>query len=119
MLARSRALTSPLFPYTTLFRSYLHPAGVVERDVDIRDGPCGLAEDAGVVEGRGAPKRVVHGSEAGGGVALDVPGAGVLDRRTVADPELPVARSEGHTSELQSPYDLVCRRVVVETHRTI
>src|SRR5437867_6972659 len=102
MLARSRALTSPLFPYTTLFRSYLHPAGVVERDVDIRDGPCGLAEDAGVVEGRGAPKRVVHGSEAGGGVALDVPGAG---------------RSEEHTAELQSPYVVVCRLLLERLKR--
>src|SRR5207248_8899782 len=36
-------------------------------------------------------------------------GSGALTLGTPSSPGVPQARSEEHTSELQSPYDLVCR----------
>src|SRR2546430_9015405 len=65
---------STLFPYTTLFRSIRHRAGV----------------------GSGRDQRV-------GVLALD----GHVAR--AHDVSAPVARSEEHTSELQSQSNLVCR----------
>src|SRR5438094_4228673 len=77
---------STLFPYTTLFRS-----GARAR----RGGPPGAA-----------PRR--GGERRGGGA---VPHELHLQRREVLRPgeAAPLGRSEEHTSELQSPYDLVCR----------
>src|SRR5256885_11050534 len=83
---------STLFPYTTLFRSGLRveidqdPVGAVpevgEDRVGLREGrPCGLEED---------DPFEVHDREPPG-FALDH------------------GRSEEHTSELQSPCNLVCR----------
>src|SRR5437867_5626554 len=90
------------FPYTTLFRSSLRgrQTVVVRRRVGERHRrrqitrPGGHALAVRLV----AEQVVVAAGEA----------PGVLDGQTdvVAGDE---ARSEEHTSELQSPYDLVCR----------
>src|SRR5207248_10893029 len=89
-----------LFPYTTLFRSLL---GDERAD---RARALVLVEDAG---GLGHLGLVGLAEEAALGERLveDPPQA----RRRVGDDLLGVMqpRSEEHTSELQSPYDLVCR----------
>src|SRR5256885_12331574 len=75
---------STLFPYTTLFRSVEHPMD--------------LAKDAqrrgDVLEQPGAVDQVE---------------ACLRKRQRVAVREHPRRRSEEHTSELQSPCNLVCR----------
>src|SRR5690348_17526538 len=85
---------SPPFPYTTLFRSERKAqalgqadAGEVRRDDAQEQAPEAVGEEA--VDGRG------HG----------------LARETLAAMGRvdEVARSEEHTSELQSPVHLVCR----------
>src|SRR5256885_12022714 len=76
---------STLFPYTTLFRS-----GAV------RDVPCRV--HLLVLDVVGAGRRLEAGHADRDPVAL--PGAQV---------ETGAARSEEHTSELQSPCNLVCR----------
>src|SRR5207248_11735008 len=96
-------LTSPLFPYTTLFRS-LH-----ERAGDLRQPSPGAAAGrdrirlpcSGDVDGPQAAEADRRGRR---DCALRASAAG---RRPPPSPRLP--RSEEHTSELQSPYDLVCR----------
>src|SRR5438094_7589269 len=91
----------PLFPYTTLFRSREHPRRHLgEGDAAVRTGEAlgkgdrfalrNLDLDDSVGEAQGGLQRV--------GQARAEP---VLDDEPV--------RSEEHTSELQSPYDLVCR----------
>src|SRR5437867_11520289 len=72
---------STLFPYTTLFRSGHRPPG-----------PPGGRE---LRERRGSSRRPARGGR----------------HRARPDPRRAarVSRSEEHTSELQSPYDLVCR----------
>src|SRR5688500_19854376 len=92
MLLRHRL--SPLFPYTTLFRS--------ERDDRQHERH---AEDPSRVTERPGERTVVRGREP------HVPG---LERRGGAEggaSERPehAPRSEEHTSELQSPCNLVCR----------
>src|SRR2546426_7575693 len=72
---------STLFPYTTLFRSLREPAQHVDQEE---------REAARVVRGAEAPTR-------------DQPHGAERERRTVSH------RSEEHTSELQSPCNLVCR----------
>src|SRR5258708_25667344 len=84
---------STLFPYTTLFRSADGVGG-------------GLAVEGArelVADGDGADRAAALG---GGEVAVDpaVGGDGVADD----------ARSEEHTSELQSPDHLVCRLLLVK-----
>src|SRR5438094_3729925 len=76
---RRRPPRSTLFPYTTLFRSRV----AHQRDVNV----------------------------IGGRVVLVLVQAGVVLReaRGVTDGFAQTHRSEEHTSELQSPYDLVCR----------
>src|SRR2546426_3301061 len=76
---------STLFPYTTLFRSLRGPGG---------SGP-GEHGDGAAVRRRGAA-----GSNGVGGRRVPRCGGGGL---------VPRARSEEHTSELQSPCNLVCR----------
>src|SRR5207249_11872390 len=83
----------PLFPYTTLFRSPCLELGdrVSERLVErLRvPGPLALAQDADALPFLGEIHEVeVDGEGRGGG---------------------PGHRSEEHTSELQSRFDLVCR----------
>src|SRR5256885_9060209 len=75
---------STLFPYTTLFRSYYNnrPSGHLQ-ELALEGGPAAHAGDARAL-----------GEESAQGLADDVLGG---------------ARSEEHTSELQSPCNLVCR----------
>src|SRR5256885_9888641 len=74
---------STLFPYTTLFRSLEHVAG---------HGPLALRRFAG-----------------GGQAFGQGPHAGAWACAGKAQGALPIRRSEEHTSELQSPCNLVCR----------
>src|SRR5699024_12797008 len=86
---------STLFPYTTLFRSL--PAGDDETAVG---GPYGAGQ-AHTVDVEGT-------TQLGGPAGGDAGGPGIHDG---ADPPavVPGVRSEEHTSELQSRFDLVCR----------
>src|SRR5687768_17840563 len=80
-----RPPTSTLFPYTTLFRS--------------RHG-----QRAQHHRGHAAPQRRARARDLGGGqrrLQQDLAGGGPQQKR--------VARSEEHTSELQSRLHLVCR----------
>src|SRR5256885_2577663 len=72
---------STLFPYTTLFRSHAERRQSESRRQQSRKAEQRAADD--------------HPEEPGDGHALAAAGA--------------VARSEEHTSELQSPCNLVCR----------
>src|SRR5688572_32026075 len=78
---------SPLFPYTTLFRSADRP-----------DAHGGGGRRRPAVGGAGALAAGADGPERGAGGALALAGGG-----------RPLARSEEHTSELQSQSNLVCR----------
>src|SRR5207248_6840203 len=95
---------TPLFPYTTLFRS------VVVRGADPwrhRPGARpGVIGEPGLRPGqRPAGNRVVPGLlHAARGQFLRLRARREFD----ADRPEPAGRSEEHTSELQSPYDLVC-----------
>src|SRR5207248_10985517 len=87
--------SSTLFPYTTLFRSYLLRVAE-ERALSI------VVERLDLLRRDAVP--AAHGS-------IDV-----LSELAA------VPRSEEHTSELQSPYDLVCRLLLEKkkiTHRHI
>src|SRR5256885_12802466 len=82
---------STLFPYTTLFRS--------RQDLDRRPAA--------------RPQRQRLRAE--GGVRLgDRIGVGAVEQR-----EGPPDRSEEHTSELQSPCNLVCRLLLEKKKRTV
>src|SRR2546426_9237854 len=82
---------STLFPYTTLFRSQVGDA--LQGGVVVERGAQGGAR---LCEEGGAPlRRLGLGARV---LLLHEPGALVLD-----------PRSEEHTSELQSPCNLVCR----------
>src|SRR5207249_10622868 len=86
--------TPTLFPYTTLFRSHpvLHPGDPVQEPPRLRVPGVFVGvpdQEPGRAPRGDAPGR---GDQAVGGEAAD--------RR---------ARSEEHTSELQSRFDLVCR----------
>src|SRR2546429_5099998 len=92
---------STLFPYTTLFRS---PAGPGEAS-PVRDPVGGRRDLAGV---RGTRDRTARADlrQAGGRHQ----GAAAGEHRT--------ARSEEHTSELQSRLHLVCRLLLEKKKRT-
>src|SRR5256885_5672716 len=81
---------STLFPYTTLFRSLRLRAG----------RPC--PDHAGI-----PAHPLPHPDQAGPGGAHTRPGESAPARRHAAAPAH--CRSEEHTSELQSPCNLVCR----------
>src|SRR5437867_9579592 len=96
----TRPTAPPLFPYTTLFRSPAEFVGGQAEEVN--------AETLDVeVEG----VRALDGVGVDGDASLEGFGAfadggsDLGDRFDGAD----FVRSEEHTSELQSPYDLVCR----------
>src|SRR5256885_5468451 len=80
---------SPLFPYTTLFRSPSSPPGPCSA-IHTRSKPRAMRSESGASRGSKAcastPRRLSASSTA-----------------------LPERRSEEHTSELQSPCNLVCR----------
>src|SRR2546422_7267002 len=83
---------STLFPYTTLFRSR-HPAG------------------ASVLPARRDPRVRVAAARGEGGVVATMRYAG-------GAPVLALARSEEHTSELQSRLHLVCRLLLEKKKKT-
>src|SRR2546426_7805265 len=87
---------STLFPYTTLFRSRRI---AVHGDGDLL--PVGRYAHVAVAAGRDGRYVMVHGRH--------VPGAAVGERDGEQVLALDVPRSEEHTSELQSPCNLVCR----------
>src|SRR5438034_5987033 len=93
---------STLFPYTTLFRS-VRPANP-EKEIGGGEG-----KSAGLLE-KGTTLR-------------PAPGAGVVGNLPAKDRRLRPgdARSEEHTSELQSHSDLVCRLLLEKknTYKTI
>src|SRR5207249_10414594 len=95
---------STLFPYTTLFRS--RGACCLERSRELRQcRPCGhhIVDNgnSGAVESDITGKGSSHVSRALG------PRQGCLRRRRPNSAH--ASRSEEHTSELQSRFDLVCR----------
>src|SRR5688500_19609957 len=83
---------STLFPYTTLFRSVEHGANTAER----RTGDERVADPQRAALHQHRGDRTATAVE----VRLDGEALGVL---------VGVGRSEEHTSELQSPCNLVCR----------
>src|SRR5207248_9689713 len=95
---------STLFPYTTLFRSSRRPVAAGPRSGDRSGGVPGapdLREPEGALSPGGAAV-VSQGRKPLVGIRnkSKKPRRGDGDRRP--------SRSEEHTSELQSPYDLVC-----------
>src|SRR5256885_7344446 len=85
---------STLFPYTTLFRSQVGPGrpGEFDQQLQVLLRPhCGFAEDGADVE---------HSQSA----------------PSSAKPQC--GRSEEHTSELQSPCNLVCRLLLEKKKNT-
>src|SRR5204862_7379572 len=93
LLMIRRPPRSTLFPYTTLFRSLGDPAGAADQREQQQQG-----ENA-----QRTPR-----TEAALG-AVPPPFARADDPREQADRMADPARSEEHTSELQSRRDLVCR----------
>src|SRR5207248_7927330 len=93
---------SPLFPYTTLFRSdrVAHAIGLAGR---IPDRQPRVGDDE-----RRALRLVVEEYEVHEQRAQEPQPEGPVGARVVRH-RLHGARSEEHTSELQSPYELVCR----------
>src|SRR5690606_40120412 len=92
-----RPPTSPLFPYTTLFRSRdsLRPRRLLDRrQLEVRADPVAVRGQEGHQDGAGREN----------------PGRDEKPRVVVAE-RLPRLRerSEEHTSELQSRENLVCR----------
>src|SRR5207248_10881215 len=90
---------STLFPYTTLFRSRM---GVRTGDRVVIYMP--MIPEAVIAMLACARIGAVHSVVFGGFAAHEL--AARIDD---AEPVLIITRSEEHTSELQSPYDLVCR----------
>src|SRR3712207_7328438 len=91
---------STLFPYTTLFRSELGVGGVEQEDVtDL------VAVPAVIKDARGD---LVSARVRGHDDRADGVGGGLLRR----------ARSEEHTSELQSRQYLVCRLLLEKKKKT-
>src|SRR5256885_9714781 len=87
---------STLFPYTTLFRSDRGEALGVAHLVFARD-VLPVEEEAVIVRG-------AHGFDLGAQTAQRI----AMDAGEEA-PVAPFHRSEEHTSELQSPCNIVCR----------
>src|SRR5256885_4089836 len=86
---------STLFPYTTLFRSVFRAVAAVGFAPEF----IAFLDAHPITPGRG---------NLTGRVALEGRTVHILD--TIADPEYTLTeRSEEHTSELQSPCNLVCR----------
>src|SRR5690606_41069252 len=92
----------PLFPYTTLFRSVLEQH-VHAFELLARTGQHGGSSDD---DGRGGERLVGAGKRFRGGCDIFFCGGFAGRRRGGA------ARSEEHTSELQSRENLVCRRLL-------
>src|SRR5207248_10658490 len=95
-LMLQRAPRSTLFPYTTLFRSRRWRRPPRDHLVFVR-----TTSDLAVAVGHSV-------DPAGWQLAFDGVMSRVAGRFARVEPRRTV-RSEEHTSELQSPYDLVCR----------
>src|SRR5207247_8784617 len=94
------SLSSPLFPYTTLFRSILAQLaeGMVGVDLPLDGELHGLGREGRAVVERDALAELERVAET------------ILRHRPrFGQPGHHVPRSEEHTSELQSRVDLVCR----------
>src|SRR5699024_12837460 len=100
LLIRPRPPPSPLFPYTTLFRSV--------RGVVLVVGDRDQARLADVV-------LVAHRPQDLRGGALEVAVAPRVEQHVVHRGRV---RSEEHTSELQSRFDLVCRLLLEKKKQT-
>src|SRR5207248_4608764 len=96
-LLSRRAPRSPLFPYTTLFRS---PAA------SSCSHTTGLS---GVAQKRTSRPRLCALAVNSRSFASSSAGIGPSPFQREIWIQLALTRSEEHTSELQSPYDLVCR----------
>src|SRR5256885_10068063 len=90
---------STLFPYTTLFRS----------------GSGGREHAMAWKLAQGPRVQKVYVAPGNAGTALE---PGVENVALSAIPDL-ISRSEEHTSELQSPCNLVCRLLLEKTNTTI
>src|SRR5438067_7536076 len=82
----------PVYPYTTLFRS--------------REARGAMGGDLGETRGRDRAGSARLGEDDFGGVRKEL--AGDLVDRLIAERSID-ERSEEHTSELQSRFDIVCR----------
>src|SRR5438094_2287141 len=89
---------STLFPYTTLFRSAAGDPDLRARGIALRPVLQRLRGVADEVEQH--PEQLIR---------IGVDGQPALDGADPGDRGVGGERSEEHTSELQSPYDLVCR----------
>src|SRR5207248_9629828 len=89
---------SPLFPYTTLFRSGLISARSAPKKPVDRMSPTKMACSSVIPSGM---------------ISIEWSASGTTTYSACPPPSppkySPCPRSEEHTSELQSPYDLVCR----------
>src|SRR5207249_5935473 len=93
-----------LFPYTTLFRSYLpafHLLGSQEADSAVAIRAADRSTSRVTPTDRGTSTTVAGD--------MDIPTHTMLRRPTDPEQPRPRLRSEEHTSELQSRFDLVCR----------
>src|SRR5690242_21012829 len=88
---------STLFPYTTLFRSFVNPPGPSLTDISLQQDQQTLADLSARVE---SARRA---------------GAGDFRFRLASQ----LARSEEHTSELQSHVNLVCRLLLEKKKKKI
>src|SRR5207249_10795039 len=96
--------TYPLFPYTTLFRSQRPPA---RTNAAMRGKVCWFSGHAAILNVFGTRKQSANDTR----IRPDPPGR--VPRRTNLEEYIDIflrfLRSEEHTSELQSRFDLVCR----------
>src|SRR5207248_7049103 len=97
---RRRLPTSTLFPYTTLFRSNLRTGTLASRGASISRTP--VVGRPGQTRFEFLPRRSICLRRSNRRSVSRSPGVPVRSRQLRT-------RSEEHTSELQSPYDLVCR----------
>src|SRR5437867_8007513 len=84
---------STLFPYTTLFRSMKYAVRVQMDPQSLADRGIGVDQVAAAIS-NGNP---------------NTPTGSLYGKNTNLTLQTNGQRSEEHTSELQSPYDLVCR----------
>src|SRR5207249_8694965 len=94
-----REPTPPLFPYTTLFRSKGARARARRTRGRAANRPSGRARKPAAVP------RAARARRGGACLGREDPRAGRAAARRLAG----AGRSEEHTSELQSRFDLVCR----------
>src|SRR5207248_11087489 len=100
LLTLRRPPLSTLFPYTTLFRSARPMRPPLSLEIAAARGVAALSRRLGTGGGTTIPGKLL--------AELDRNAIDRLAGRLAAGTAV-VSRSEEHTSELQSPYDLVCR----------